>query len=94
MSDQLVKTEDIIWRRIGDEVVIMKDDGLSVNVLNKTAAMIWELCSGSKTPDEIAQALCERFEVAFDEAIVDVRETITKLEKMGLLQINTQVSCQ
>ena len=80
-----VQTKDIIWRRIGDEIVVLKDDGLSTHVLNKTAAIIWEMCDGKCGIDEITTRLCERFDVSFKEARVDVREIIEKLIQLGIM---------
>jgi hypothetical protein len=79
-------TEDVIWRKIGDEIVIITDDGLSIHVLNKTAALIWEMCGGSCSPDTIASSLCERFEVTFEEAIGDVKDIMVKFGELGLLK--------
>ena len=86
MEDSLNKAEGIISRRVGDEIVVIKDDGLSVHLLNKTAAIIWEKYSDTSEPDTIASALCERFEITLDEARRDVEDTIKQLEEIGLLK--------
>ena len=86
MESSVVRAEDIIWRRIGDEIVVIKDDGLSVHLLNKTAALIWEMCAETCEPDNIAAKLCERFAVSLDEARADVEDIMGKLEKNGLLK--------
>jgi uncharacterized protein YaiI (UPF0178 family) len=83
---QLTRAEDIIWRKIDDEIVIIKDDGLAVHVLNKTAARIWEMCGGDFGPDEIAAKLCERYEVSLEKASTDVRNTVAKMMAKGLLK--------
>lgn len=86
MGSQIARAEDIIWRRIGDETVVITDDGLSVHVLNKTATYIWELCNGTCGPDEITVSLCERFDVPFEKASMDVKDIMGKLEQLGLLK--------
>ena len=86
ISNRLVHAEDIIWRRIGDDLVIIKDDGLATHVLNKTAAYIWELCDGKRAIEEIAASLCERYDVSLEEARADTRETIENLTKAGILK--------
>ena len=85
MENPVARTEDIVWRRIGDEIVVILENGQSVNVLNKTAAHIWELCDGTKGAEEIAASLCERFEVELEEATADVRDVISRFEKYGIL---------
>lgn len=91
MGSRLIKAEDIISRQIGDEIVVLRDDGLSVHVLNKTAAHVWEMCDGNHELDEIALSLCKRFAVAFAEASADVQDTISKLEELCLLKRIVQV---
>jgi len=86
MDSTIVRNEDVIWRRIEETIILIGKDGLEIHTLNKTAALIWELCDGANNADEIAASLCERFNVLPVEACVDVRETINKLERMGLLE--------
>lgn len=94
MQNGIARTEDIIWRKIGDEIVVIKDDGLSVHVLNKTAAHIWEMCNGDCGPVEIAASLCEQFDVTSAEAKVDVSDIIEKLAQIGILKQPEEVTGQ
>ena len=86
IDNRMVQAENIIWRRIGDDLVIIKDDGLATHVLNKTAAHIWELCDGKRGIDEIAASLCECYDVSPEEALADTKETIENLTKAGILK--------
>jgi hypothetical protein len=84
---RITQAEDIIWREIDDDIVIIKDDGLKVHVLNKTAARIWEMCgSGEIGPDEIAAKLCERYDVSLEQASTDVRNVMARMMEIGLLK--------
>lgn len=86
MENSLVRTDDVISRKVGDEIVIIKEDGLSVHLLNKTASFIWEKCAETCDPEKIAALLCERYEIAAEEALRDVRAVLLKLEETGLLK--------
>jgi hypothetical protein len=81
------RIEDFIWRRIGDEIVVITEDGLSLHVLNKTAAYIWELCDGKNDLDEIVRSICERFEVSAEDARADVNDVMNQLEGLGLIKL-------
>ena len=83
---RIARAEDIIWREIDDDIVVIRDDGLKVDVLNKTAARIWEMCNGDIGPDEIAGNLCERYDVSFEQASTDVRNVMAKMVEIGLLK--------
>jgi len=82
---RVVHAENSIWREIEGKIAVIKDDGMAIYVLNKTAARIWEMCDGTLWPDEMAAKLCERYDVSLDRASVDVRKTLTGLMEKGLL---------
>ena len=92
IMNHVTQAKDVIWRRIGDDIVVIKDDGLSTHVLNKTAAFIWEMCNGDFGIDEIATHLCEHFDVSFEEVRADVRETIEKLTQAGIMNQTEETS--
>ena len=82
----IAQAEDVIWRRIEDEVVVIKDNGLATHVLNKTAAFVWESCDGQNGIDEITARLCQHFEVSADTARKDITELIEKLTEVGIIK--------
>lgn len=82
----MIQADDVIWRRIEDDIVIIKDNGLSTHVLNKTAAFIWELCAVDNDVDAIAARLYDRFEVSHEIARQDVSRCIDKLLELGILK--------
>ena len=85
MTSRAIQAKDIISRRIGDNIVVIKDNGRSTHVLNKTAAFIWEMCDGTYGIDEIAAHLNECFDVSLEEARADVSEIIEKLTQAGTM---------
>ena len=91
MDNTFIRAEDVVWRKIGDEIVVIKDDGLSVHLLNKTAAVIWEAWVDISDPEGIASALCERFDVSFDEAKCDIENTVAQMKEIGLMKQREEV---
>jgi hypothetical protein len=88
MVKHIAQSKDVIWRRIGDDIVIIREGDLFSHVLNKTAAIIWELCDGKSGIDEIASKICELFEVSYEEALADVDTTVRVLTKANVLKYN------
>ena len=86
MAKRVAQSRDVIWRRIGDDIVVIKEDGLSTHVLNKTAAFIWEMCDGKCGIDEITSKICEHFDVSFEEAHADVNNIVKVLTKASILK--------
>jgi len=85
-AKQITKAKNIISRRVGEETVVIKDDGLSLYILNKTAAFIWDMCDGQFDIDEMVVKICERFEVTPEEASEDVKKILKVLTKMGIIK--------
>ena len=81
----VVRADNSIWREIEGNIVVIKDDGTMIYLLNRTAARIWEMCDGNFGPDEMAAKLYERYDVSLEQASADVRKTLTSLMGKGLL---------
>lgn len=94
MKNHMVWADDIVWREIGEEIAVIEEDGVSVHILNKTAANIWKMCNGDYEIDEITTALCERFDVSPEEARTDILDTIEQLGSIGLLSPSRETSTQ
>ena len=82
----LRRRETLIWRKVGNEVVILNEEGTQLCHLNQTAAHIWTLADGTKTLQEIADGLCAQFEVSPVEALGDVQELAQQLVEAGLAE--------
>ena len=83
-----VRDKRLVWRDIAGEVVIAERDSNTIRVLNKTASFIWTLADGTKHTEAIAAELCKRFEVAPEQARVDVDEFCQQLLEAGLISMN------
>lgn len=85
-KDHLKKNQDLVWRVINGEIVIMTSDGREIHSLNKVGSAIWELSDGTKDIKEIVSLICERFNVPFEIAQSDVVEFGSQLIDMKLLE--------
>lgn len=70
-------------------VVDMCEDNVNLsNVysLNGTAAWIWErLAEGISSPDELADSLCQDYQVERERAFHDVENQLAEWQKFGLV---------
>jgi hypothetical protein len=89
MSGKVERDPNVIWRKIDDSVVIIKEDGTKFLTLNNTAAYIWEKCNGEMDAKAIATKLQEQFTVSFEETYDDVLNALKILEDNGLLKKGT-----
>ena len=56
--------------------------------LNGTAALIWEMCDGTHTVEEIAQTLAQRFHVDAARILPDIRQLFERLEPYNVLELD------
>lgn len=56
--------------------------------LNRTAAFLWEKASemGDFTAEDLASALCERYDIDSAQALQDTTEIILQWQEMGLAE--------
>ena len=71
-NDMLRRAKSVIWRRTGDEIVILSEDGTQLSNLNSTAALIWSSLDGTRSVSEIAHAVVREFKVDEERALSDV----------------------
>jgi len=81
------RSDGIVWRAIGGEIVIMTADGRKIHTLNNVGSAIWELSDGTRTIGEIMSLICERFDVSSEVAQADVLEFAEQLVDKNVLQI-------
>ncbi len=56
--------------------------------LNGTAALIWEMCDGTHTVEEIAQTLAQRFHVDAARILPDIQRLFKRLEPYNVLELD------
>lgn len=81
------RLDELVWRMIDEEVVILTADGHEIHTLNKVGSAIWELVDGTRNFKEIISLICERFDVSSETAKADVLEFAEQLEAKKILLI-------
>jgi methyltransferase-like protein len=56
-----------------------------IHQFNKTATFVWNHCDGQQWASEIANAVCENFEVNEATALREVIETLERLQNLRLI---------
>ena len=68
------------------EIVLLHPTRNIIIHSNQTGALIWGLCDGTRTVDEITEILSAAYPEARDSIATDVTETIQLLATRGALQ--------
>jgi hypothetical protein len=84
-----VRISGIKIEEIGKEAVLYSSNQKSIHVLNPTARLIWELCDGQHTPEDIEKEIRRRFAVSegFD-VMGDIRRTLAVFADKEILEQN------
>ena len=82
-----------ILRTVCGENVIVGEGLDAINFgrmlcLNETAAWLWKQAveQGDFTAESLAKALCDEYEVAPDQALADVKETINQWTELKVIE--------
>lgn len=87
LDDVLKRNEDVAWRIIEGEALVINPKDSMTYPLNPVGSRIWELLDGRRSGKEIAGIIDEEFEgnkLAMEQ---DVAEFLKKLLDKGLAQI-------
>jgi hypothetical protein len=88
LAQSWVRSERIVARRIGDDVVLVPLAGRGADIdsiysLNRVAAFVWEALAPGKSGDAVVDALVARFEVDRERAAADYLELVDTLRDVG-----------
>ena len=91
MEQMLIeKSDNLIFREIDGEIVIIADDGSHIHMLNETATLIWKTTNDQTPVREIITKMCDEYDVDEDTASQDISETIKRLSDKKLIRISGQ----
>jgi hypothetical protein len=74
-------------RAIGQDTVVVAPKTGKVFVLNRTGGLIWGLCDGSRSVDELAGSLVAQFGISPQQARSDVQDLLQALAERQLIEM-------
>lgn len=85
-SPKPLQRQEVAVVYLGEELLLRPPDGKATHVLNQTARLIWELCDGEHTAEDIEAAVRARFATPPDQDVLeDVRRILRIFDGHGLL---------
>ena len=82
----LQRADDVRYRLIGDEAVVIRQQAAEALVLNEVAGAILALLDGNRTARQIAAELGDQFEAKPEVLLDDVRRYLAELEELGIAE--------
>ena len=90
MPTRFMRGDRHVYRNVAGEHLLIALHGDSPEplfALTPTAAFLWEHLDGWCTPEELAIALSERFEVEPERAIEDVSDFLAQLTELRAIHV-------
>ena len=85
----IARTRESVWRRIGDETIVMLAPESRLFTLNETATMLWDAADGATPLEEIVErTLCAACEIDFPIAYSDALSVVERLAEKGALLVS------
>jgi hypothetical protein len=75
----------VVWREVGDEVIILDLPTATYLNLNGSARALWRCLDAGATPAQLAAELVARYAIAGDRAAKDVDTFLQALSERSLL---------
>ncbi len=85
-SEPLIPNTNFIERDLGDEIVIMSQDGQEIHSFEDTAIAIWKLIKTGSSPDNIVAEIQNEFEVEEELAKQDLSGFLVDLKHKGIIK--------
>ncbi len=89
MNAVMMQAENLEVHDVPDGYIVYQSDRDRVHYLNKTAAIIFELCDGKREPDDIVARVAKAFELG-PSAHDEIRAGLDSLLKEGLVQSSSK----
>lgn len=86
LATKIQRQKDVAWRMIDGEAVIVTPADSTMHTLNDVGTRIWELMTGNRSLQEVANILCTEFDVDKDRAEKDTLWFAECLAKKGLVE--------
>lgn len=80
-----VRTEDVAWREVEGEVLLLNLHTSRYFTVNASAAVLWRTLDGGATRDELVNALIDEFDLPREQAATDVDAFVAHARQNGLV---------
>ena len=88
MNPTITVSPNIIFKRLGEEVILINLDTDRIFSLNQTGAKTWELIENTSNLDLVKKGLLEEFDLSPDDLESELDRILTALVVEGFVSID------
>jgi hypothetical protein len=85
MNDLQLRTQNLPWRLIDEEVVALEAHRSTYLATNAAGGLLWSMLAGGTTREALVEALVDRYRIDAGVAARDVAAFVEQLRAHGLL---------
>ena len=85
MTRLTLRTDDLYWREVDDEIVILEGRASTYMSVNNSGVLLWRLLARGATRGEVISALMAAYEIDADSAAADADRFVDQMRAAGLL---------
>jgi hypothetical protein len=80
-----LQVDHVVWREVGDELVVLELSTSTYLTLNGTAKHLWEGLASGTTVGALVQMLADRYPITAEQARSDTETFLSALSERDLL---------
>ena len=80
-----IKVDEVVWREVGEEMVVLELATSTYLTLNGAAKHLWERLASGATFDELVDVLADRYRISAVQARDDAESFLSALSERDLL---------
>jgi hypothetical protein len=85
-----IRKDDYRLEQLDDELLLYHPSEEKIVYLNQTGSLIWGLCDGNHSIEQIISLLSQAFPDAADAITSDVQTTLKAFKKAGCIEVNSK----
>ncbi len=78
---------DYRLEQLDNEMVLYHPSETKILYFNQTASLIWQLCDGERTAEEMISLLSESYPESASDIASDVQSTLQQFEEHGCIEL-------
>jgi PqqD family protein of HPr-rel-A system len=80
------KVAEVLELDMGDGLILYNHDSSLVHHLNPSAALVWQLCDGQASVEDLAREIAEEYELEGKEVEAQVASVIAEFDALDLVE--------
>jgi hypothetical protein len=86
LNNRPKKREDLAIQEVGNEFMLYDETNEKIHVLNHTAYLIWKLCDGNHTINDIENEISKNYsKTEYSDILQDIGAIIEDFDKIKLI---------